>query len=130
MKNTSLAFVIALAFLCCFALPSHAEQGALQPVEFQQIKIGGFWRQQIKRLTEKWLPHCIRQMEPGGAGQELLNLVHTAKAIRGEPHGKYTGAPWSDAYVYNTMEAICLAMRRMFSENSMRCVRTWRRINT
>ena len=90
--------VVVPAFVLMFwlgMLPCRAGQELLQPVEFQHIRIGGFWKQQIKQLTEKWLPHCIRQMEAGGAGKELMNLVHTAKVIRGEPHGKYTGAPWS-----------------------------------
>ena len=105
-----LMLAAALALCSLAALPCHAQHGALQPVEFQQIRLGGFWKQQIKRQTEKWLPHCVRQMETGGAGQELLNLVYTAQVIRGKPHGKYTGTPWSDAYVYNTLEAICLAL--------------------
>ncbi len=82
----------------------------LQPVYFRTIKVDGFWRTQFKLLTEQWIPHCVKQMEEGGRGQELLNLVHTAKSLKGEPHGKYTGAPWSDAYVYNTIESICLAL--------------------
>lgn len=84
--------------------------GLLHPVHFQRIKVGGFWKDQVKRLTEKWIPHCIKQMEKGGRGQELLNLVHTARVLKGEPAGKFTGAPWSDAYVYNTIESICLAL--------------------
>lgn len=105
--------VICGAAVVVFSLgarPCGAETGILQPVELQQIRLGGFWKQQVKRLTEEWLPHCIRQMEAGGAGQELLNLIHAAKVIRAEPHGKYTGAPWSDAYVYNTMEATSVAL--------------------
>ncbi len=82
----------------------------LEPVYFQRITIRGFWRDQIKRLTTKWLPHCITQMEKDGRGQELFNLVHTAKVLSGEPTGAYTGTPWSDAYVYNTIESICLAL--------------------
>ena len=110
MRTVRVTFPAAVLIFSLGALPCRAEREVLQPVEFQQIRIGGFWKQQVKRLTEKWLPHCIRQMEAGGAGQELVNLVYTAKAIRGEPHGKYTGAPWSDAYVYNTIEAVCLAL--------------------
>jgi DUF1680 family protein len=83
----------------------------LEPVHVPHITLDGFWRQQAKRLTEKWLPHCVRQMEEGGRGQELLNLIATGRLQRGEPSNwKYTGAPWSDAYVYNTAEAICLAL--------------------
>lgn len=110
MKTTGVFLPAAILLFSFLSIPCRADEGVLQSVEFQRIKLGGFWKQQVKRLTEKWLPHCIRQMEAGGAGQELLNLVHAAKAIRGEPHGKYTGAPWSDAYVYNTMEAICLTL--------------------
>ena len=83
---------------------------AVRPVHFSHIRIHGFWKEQTKRLTQRWIPHCIRQMEAGGAGQELLNLVETARILRGEPAGKFKGRPWSDAYVYNTIEAICLAL--------------------
>ena len=110
MKMTRVFFPAAVLIFCLGGIPCRAQQESLHPVEFQAVRLGGFWKQQVKRLTEKWLPHCIRQMEAGGAGQELLNLVYTANVIRGEPHGKYTGAPWSDAYVYNTVEAICLAL--------------------
>lgn len=83
----------------------------LQPVHLQQIELRGFWRDQVKRLTEKWIPHCIIQMEAGGRGQELMNLVHTGAILKGEPvDTKFTGCPWSDAYVYNTVESICLAL--------------------
>jgi len=82
-----------------------------EPVRLDTIEVGGFWKQQIKRITEKWLPHCVRQMEEGGRGQELLNLQAAARVLRGEDPGrKYTGAPWADAYVYNTVEASCLAL--------------------
>lgn len=82
----------------------------LETVRFQHVRIGGFWKQQADLLTEKWIPHCIREMEQGGEGQELLNLVAAGQVLRGEPCGKYTGAPWSDAYIYNTVEAACLAL--------------------
>jgi len=82
----------------------------LEPVFFSEIKIHGFWRDQFKRLTETWIPHCVKQMEPGGEGQELLNLVHAAEILQGKPAGEFTGRPWSDAYVYNTIESICLAL--------------------
>ncbi|MBD3266664.1 hypothetical protein GF373_08345 [bacterium] len=115
--NISQKFLIIITLF--FALFGHSicvyaqgnnDTAPLEPVYFQKIKIGGFWKQQFKRLTEKWIPHCIRQMEEGGDGEELLNLIHTAKALQGQPHGEFTGRPWSDAYVYNTVESICLAL--------------------
>ena len=99
-----------LGFAQTTAEPS-AARDRIEPVRLSTIELGGFWKQQNKRLTEQWLPHCIRQMEKGGKGQELLNLVALGRVERGEPvDWKYTGAPWSDAYVYNTVEAICLAL--------------------
>jgi len=84
---------------------------ALEPIRLQDIRINGFWKQQAKRLTEHWLPHCIRQMEKGGRGQEYVNLEALARVQRGgQADWQYTGLPWSDAYVYNTVEAVCLAL--------------------
>lgn len=89
----------------------NAPSDQIEPVRLRTIELGGFWKQQAKRLTEKWLPHCLRQMERGGKGQELLNLIALGRVQRGDAADwKYTGAPWSDAYVYNTVEAICLAL--------------------
>ena len=83
----------------------------LQPVRFQQIKLDGFWEQQIKRITEKWLPHCVRQMEKGGEGQELLNLINAGNILtKNAAPEKYTGRRFSDAYPHNVMEAMCLAL--------------------
>ena len=79
----------------------------LQPVHFQKIKIDGFWKPHLKRQTEKWIPHCIKQMEAGGQGQELLNIIHAANKLQGKKHGKFNGRPWGDAYIYNTMETMC-----------------------
>jgi DUF1680 family protein len=85
--------------------------GPLEPVRLQQMRLGGFWQQQVKLQTERWLPHCVAQMEKGGRGQELLNLVATGQVLRGETNDwKFTGAIWSDAYVYNVMESICMAL--------------------
>ncbi|MCY2991354.1 MAG: glycoside hydrolase family 127 protein [Planctomycetota bacterium] len=108
-----LAILPILSLGCmALALPADAMESdrPLEPVRFQRVKINGFWKQQIKLQIEKWIPHCVRQMEQGGAGQELLNLIQTGQALRGEPVGEYRGAPWSDAYIYNTVEAICLAL--------------------
>gem|GEM_PF-1473146 len=106
---------VALATALLAGSGARAEEAAapaeaLRPVAVQQVRVRGFWKEQVKRLTEKWIPHCVRQMEAGGRGQELLNFVHAARALKGEAVGKFTGCPWSDAYIYNTIEAICLAL--------------------
>jgi DUF1680 family protein len=91
--------------------PAPSEDAPLSPVRLQGVKVGGFWKQQIKLLAEKWIPHCIRQMEKGGEGEELLNLVATGEVLAGRPPSvAFKGCPWSDAYIYNTVEAACLAL--------------------
>jgi NADH:ubiquinone oxidoreductase subunit D len=101
--------LLVAALLAAFGWTAAAAETAppgppLVPVHLQQVTVRGFWRDQVKRLAEQWIPHCIAQMEEGGRGRELLNLVHAARVLKGEPAGKFTGTPWSDAYVYNTIE--------------------------
>lgn len=75
------------------------------------VKVNGFWRGEFRKLAVEWIPHCIRQMEKGGRGEEMLNLVATAEINAGKkPSVKFKGCPWSDAYPYNTVESICLAL--------------------
>ena len=83
----------------------------------QDVKIGGFWGGQYKKLVCKWLPHCFRQMEAGGAGEEYLNLVNAADYLKHKAEGdtefnpkKFKGCDWADAYPYNIVESSCLAL--------------------
>lgn len=97
---------IAAASLAIALCASGAEHVAVDNAKF-----GGFWSGANRRLVCKWLPHCIKQQEAGGRGEELLNLVATADVLNGRtPRVKFKGCPWSDAYVYNTIEAACLAL--------------------
>jgi len=107
--------VVSLLSLGSVSAGWSADEGGaaepLEPVRFQRIKINGFWKQQIKLQTERWIPHCIRQMEAGGEGKELLNLVATGEVLAGKPPSvAFSGCAWSDAYIYNTVEAACLAL--------------------
>ena len=119
MKETSLwawplcskVIVIALGALAICGVAVGADAVAIEPIAMQDAQVDGFWRDQYRRLVCRWIPHCVRQMESGGAGEELLNLVATGEVLAGKtPSVKFKGCPWSDAYVYNTMEAIALAL--------------------
>ena len=76
------------------------------------VKVGGFWGEKYKMLVTKWIPHCIREMEVGGEGEELLNLVHAGEflAAKNAKRAKFKGCKWSDAYPYNIIEAALLAL--------------------
>lgn len=72
-----------------------------------------FWRARAKALIVNWIPHCIDMCErsdlPDGKGG-LDNFVEAAKALRGQPHGPHLGHSFSNAWVHQTVEAMCIAL--------------------
>lgn len=71
------------------------------------------WSDRAKVLITKWIPHCIRQIErtdlrTGQGG--LDNFIEAAKALRGEPHGRHLGYVFSNAWVHQTIESMCIAL--------------------
>ena len=103
--------VSIVAGCLAFAAMAATDVRTLDHVVQQGVKVGGFWRSEFRKLSVQWLPHCIRQMEKGGRGEEMLNLVATAEINAGKkPSVKFKGCPWSDAYPFNTVESICLAL--------------------
>ncbi len=76
-----------------------------------------FWSSRFKALIVNWIPHCIAQcnrtdlVQGSGSGAGGLdNFVEAGKALRGEPHGKHKGYVFSNAWVHQTVESICLAL--------------------
>jgi hypothetical protein len=62
--HTTLSSLFVLSILAAVfaATPMAAASEPLEPIYFQKIEIDGFWRTQFKRLTERWIPHCIKQI--------------------------------------------------------------------
>ncbi len=87
---------------------------ALEPVETRGYRVDGpIWGRTSKALIVSWIPQCVAQLERtdlvrGSGG--LDNFVEAAKALRGEPHGRHKGYVFSNAYVHNTVEAMCVAL--------------------
>lgn len=72
-----------------------------------------FWKARTKALIVSWIPHCIAQCERtdltvGEGG--LDNFIEAAKALRGEAHGKHKGYVFSNAWVHQTVESMCIAL--------------------
>lgn len=71
------------------------------------------WRARARALIVNWIPHCIAYCErtdlPTGKGG-IDNFVEAAKSLRGEPHGPHLGYVFSNAWVHQTVESICLAL--------------------
>ena len=76
---------------------------------------GPFWASRVKALITSWIPHCIDQMQPhrypaGRGDGGIDNFVEAAKALRGEPYAAHKGYVFSNAWVHQTVESICLAL--------------------
>ena len=76
-----------------------------------------FWASRMKALIVNWIPHCIAQCErtdlvqgPGSGAGGLDNFIEAGKALRDEPHGKHKGYVFSNAWVHQTVESMCLAL--------------------
>jgi len=74
-----------------------------------------FWSQRAKAIVVNWIPHCIRMCErtdiPAGRGDGGIdNFIEAGKANRGDPHGKHKGYVFSNAWVHQTVESMCIAL--------------------
>lgn len=71
------------------------------------------WNGRVKALIVNWIPHCIAYCErtdlPTGQGG-IDNFVEAAKALCGEEHGAHKGYVFSNAWVHQTVESMCLAL--------------------
>jgi DUF1680 family protein len=71
------------------------------------------WNDRAKAIIVNWIPYCISQCERTdlSTGQGGLdNFIEAAKALRGEPHGKHKGYVFANAWVHQTVEAMCEAL--------------------
>jgi DUF1680 family protein len=71
------------------------------------------WNKRAKAIMVNWIPHCIDQinrtdLEKGQGG--IDNFIEAAKALRGEPHGHHLGYVFSNAWVHQTIESMCIAL--------------------
>jgi DUF1680 family protein len=74
-----------------------------------------FWNTRAKVLIVSWIPHCIRMCEradiPAMRGDGGIdNFIEAGKANRGEAHGKHKGYVFSNAWVHQTVESMCIAL--------------------
>jgi DUF1680 family protein len=71
------------------------------------------WNHRAKALIVSWIPHCIEQIETPnlrqGAGG-IDNFIDAANKLAGKPHGRHRGYVFSNAWVHQTVESICIAL--------------------
>jgi hypothetical protein len=90
------------------------EEKRLDAIYTYKYKIDNpLWNNRVKAIIVNWIPHCINQiertdLERGQGG--LDNFIEAGKALRGEPHGKHVGYVFSNAWVHQTIESMCIAL--------------------
>lgn len=73
------------------------------------------WNARAKTLVVNWIPRCIAECErtdiaAGKGDGGLDNFIEAAKANRGEAHAPHKGFVFSNAWVHQTVESMCLAL--------------------
>ncbi|MBN1421953.1 MAG: glycoside hydrolase family 127 protein [Planctomycetes bacterium] len=71
----------------------------------------GFWRDRIKNIIVNWIPHCVRKIDdPNLREGGIENFVQAGRKLAGESDARHVGPPFANAWVYNTVESMCLAL--------------------
>ena len=84
----------------------------LHPVDTMPYQITSpLWSQRAKAMIVNWIPHCIGRInDPNLREGGMNNFIEAAKKLQGQPAGRHLGYVFSNAWIYNTMEAICVAL--------------------
>ena len=84
----------------------------LDPVDTKTYRINSpLWNSRVKALIVNWIPHCINKIsDPELREGGINNFIDAANKLAGKPHGNHRGYVFSNAWVYNIIESICLAV--------------------
>ena len=77
--------------------------------------VSPLWNQRAKALIVDWIPHCVEMCErtdiaPMRGDGGIDNFIEAGKANRGEAHGRHKGYVFSNAWVHQTVESMCIAL--------------------
>lgn len=71
------------------------------------------WNARTKALITHWIPHCIDQINTPnlrqGAGG-IDNFIDAANKRAGKPYERHRGYVFSNAWVHQTVESMCIAL--------------------
>ncbi len=84
----------------------------LDLIDTKHYKIDSpLWSPRAKALIVNWIRHCIEKIsDPDLKQGGINNFIDAANKLAGKPHGKHRGYVFSNAWVYNTIESICVAL--------------------
>ncbi len=84
----------------------------LRPVDTLSYQITSpLWKQRSRAILVHWIPHCIDKInDPNLKEGGIVNFIEAAKKLQGLPAARHQGASFANAWVFNTIESICLAL--------------------
>ncbi|NQU20471.1 MAG: glycoside hydrolase family 127 protein [Candidatus Nealsonbacteria bacterium] len=84
----------------------------LEPIDTGPYKIDSpLWNARAKALIVNWIPHCIAKIsDPDLPQGGINNFIDAANKLAGKPHANHRGYVFSNAWIYNTIESICVAL--------------------
>ncbi len=69
------------------------------------------WNARAKALIVGWIPHCIDEInDPNLPQGGINNFIEAGKKLKGEPAKPHVGYPFANAWVHQTVEAMCIAL--------------------
>jgi DUF1680 family protein len=84
----------------------------LDPILTKTYKISSpLWRARIKKLITNWIPHCVGRIDdPELREGGIDNFVQAGNKLAGRPYARHRGPVFANAWVHNTVEAMCVAL--------------------
>lgn len=84
----------------------------LEPIYATGFKVdSSLWSHRIKRVIQNWIPHCYEKLsEPDLPEGGIGNFNQAARKLNGQTAKEHVGFWFSNAYVFNTVEAMCNAL--------------------
>jgi DUF1680 family protein len=84
----------------------------LELIDTRAYKINSpLWNHRAKALIVNWIPHCYNKIsDPNLREGGINNLIEAGKKLRGEESRAHIGYPFSNAWIYNTLESVCVAL--------------------
>ncbi len=82
-----------------------------QPIRTRRYSVDSpLWSNRVKALIVNWIPHCIAKInDPALREGGINNFIDAANKLQGKPYQRHRGYVFSNAWVHNTLEAICIA---------------------
>jgi uncharacterized protein len=84
----------------------------LDPVYTRTYQINSpLWNARLKPLITNWIPHCIDEIDkPNLREGGISNFAEAGKKLAGKEFKPHVGYPFSNAWVHNTVESMCVAL--------------------